>query len=490
MNLLTNQEVKSFSTEQLREILAPFKFKTTPHNHQLASLAWALERKRIAYWLDIGTGKTLIALYTLKIWNCQRILVICPNSIIYKTWAEEITKHTGWKYSVLKGNQHQRRYKLDIPARVYIINYEGLKYLWARKMEGGFKYDKNLLKDVDFDAIVFDESHSMKSRKALVTKIASGLSLKIPNVIMMTGSPLTNNLQDLWAESFVLDHGMSLGTSFYGFLNTYFNKYGFEWKPKRWALEDIIHQLADKTIRYERDECFDLPDLTYERRQVNMSQDQIEYTRQVIENEISDETLYNKPVAILNVGNRLLQIAGGFALIEGKDTIFKTNPKMNELGRLFEEISGQVIVFHQYIQEGRMIEELCKRRKIKFASMRGETKDKDEEIRKFQAGECKVLVAHPACAGQGLNFQNCNTIIFYSNDYNMTHRMQAIGRIYRMGQKKPCLIIDLVATDGETDGIDIRILEALKNKQEMAQSVLDYMLGKKLEEELIERMEQ
>ena len=68
-NLLTSDEAKQLPIEDVKSVLDPFTFKTPPLDHQKRCLVWALDRKRLAYWLDVGTGKTLLALYTMSMWN-------------------------------------------------------------------------------------------------------------------------------------------------------------------------------------------------------------------------------------------------------------------------------------------------------------------------------------------------------------------------------------------------------------------------------------
>ena len=99
----------------------------------------------------------------------------------------------------------------------------------------------------------------------------------------------------------------------------------------------------------------------------------------------------------------------------------------------------------------------------------GDTDDKQrkENIQEFMHGRPKFFVANPATAGFGLNLQVANTVIYYSNSYNLEHRLQSEDRCHRIGQKKNVTYIDLVCPDT----IDEKILEALKNKINLSQKV-------------------
>ena len=279
-----------------------------------------------------------------------------------------------------------------------------------------------------------------------------------------------------------MDMGWSLGRNYCNFVRTYFRPAGFDWKIKKGSLEKILEKLKPNTIRYEREECFDLPERTYEQRRVYMTKEQTDLMASVVAQQANDDpdvAAWTNTDA-LQCGNKLAQISGGFMYGDArKAKRLKSNPKLDELEGLFDELTGKVIIYHHYAEEGRMIEGLLRRLKIPFCSARGEIADKDEQIARFQKDKnVQVLVAHPSCGGEGINLQCASTMVFYSNGYHYALRVQAEGRIYRLGQKNRCLYIDIVADDGTGDGIDFRILRSLKTKDDAATAVLDYIRGK------------
>ena len=488
-NLLTSDDVKRLPIEYIDDILAPMRFKTLPLEHQARCLTWALERRRLAYWLDVGTGKTLLALYTLQIWGCRCALIICPNSVT-DTWADEIDKHLGWDYVVLKGTAEERRRKLAEDHRLYIINYEGLRVLWGRKIGNKYRPDIGGMEELDFDAIIADEIHRCKNPRALSQRLTRELSRRVDYAIVMTGTPLTKDHKDLWAEMDVMDQGRSLGNNYWGFVRTYFRPSGFDWKLKEGSLEKILEKLAPHTIRFERADCFDLPEKTYERRNVPMSAEQLGLIDEVLgvaQQTNPDLASWNR-ANVLDCGNKLAQIAGGFIYVDGETKALNSNPKLRELERIIEEVSGKFIIYHRFRAEGRMVEEMLAKIGISFRSARGEIKNKDQQISEFKSDpSVRALVAHPACGGEGINLFEAATIIFYSNGYHFAHREQAEGRIYRLGQTQKCLYVDIVATEGLAgDSIDHRILRALKHKGDIAGEVLSYIRGREDAEYAIE----
>ncbi len=477
-NQITSIEAKSLPIEDVDYILESFRFQREPLEHQKRCLLWALERRRVAYWLDIGTGKTLLALYTLMLWGCKKTLVVCPKSVI-EGWMDEIKMGLGWKTVALVGKIGDRRRLLGKKARIYLINYEGLQWLWGRrkKNRGRFLPDISKIDELDFDALVIDEAHRCKGHKNLTTVLAREISRRVKHCITMTGTPLTKDQRDLWGEMNVLDLGESLGQNYWGYVRSYFRPWGFDWKLKDGSLEKILKRLAPKTIRYAREDCLDLPERIYERRLVQMSEEQKKLTQAIITGTLETDGSINQ-TEILNIGIKLAQVAGGSLIQESGTKRLDPNPKVAELLRTLEEVQGKAIIYHQFVEEGRMIEEALEKNDIPACSVRGETKNKPAVISKFlNDPSIKVLVAHPACGGEGLNLQIANTIIFYSNGYNLVHREQSEGRIFRLGQKQSCLYIDLVIEDGMGDSIDKRILKSLKQKSDAATEVLDYIRG-------------
>jgi len=384
-----------------------------------------------------------------------------------------------------KSNRQKKREGL-IASRVVSIeiqertNNEGLNN-GACTDRGVFVYNLEVEDNHNYfaDGVLVSNCHRTKSGRALVSRVAMELSRRAKHCIIMTGTPLTKDQKDLWSEMAVMDMGRSLGNNYWNFVRTYFRPAGFDWKLKRDSLEKILEKLKPHTIRYERSECFDLPERTYEKRRTYMTKEQTSLMTSVMAQESGDDDVWTTTAA-LQCGNKLAQISGGFIYgIDHKAKRLKSNPKLDELASLFDEITGKVIIYHHYAEEGRMIEELLRKLKIKFCSARGEITDKDAQIMKFQKDKnVQVLVAHPSCGGEGINLQCASTMIFYSNGYHYALRVQAEGRIYRLGQKNRCLYIDIVADDGTGDGIDFRILRSLKTKDDAATAVLDYIRGK------------
>lgn len=497
---ITQSAVKGLSREDLEFILENYMklFKTSPRIHQLASILWAICRNEGTLVHDIGTGKTLAAIYTALCWNCDRILVVCPNSV-RKTWIDEIQKHTNLCFQVLDGDGKRRRELVESDfSKFHILNYEGLKISFGIKVpvrnkkgeivKHQYEPDHDLIVKMPYDCIIWDESHHCKSG-SMQSRISCELGKFAKKRLMLTGTPVAKDIRDLFWEFLILDQGKTLGSNEFEFLHTYMNRIEFktrkrvyyDWVPKKGAKDEILKLISEKCIRYDASECCDLPELIIENRHIEYSDEQKELIHNVVDG--LKEELKVGNLTIKNIENRsqkLCQIGSGFILQEGKVEHLKSNPKLDELIDLIEtEISGKSIVFHNFVEEGREIEEGLRKAKIKFRSVRGEIKDKLKQIDDFQNDETvRVLVAHPLSSGEGLNLQIANVIIFYNfSGMGVIQYRQCTGRIHRSGQTQRCTAVHLIMVDqkAKTESLDEKIIERLLENVDTSQAILDYI---------------
>lgn len=504
-------DYKLLTKETLDSWFDGVEFKTSPFKHQLVSIAFALGENlnNVMFLHGIGVGKTLIALYLLYLWNITgRTLVICPNSVI-KTWREEIEKHTDFTYTVLKGSKEERWDKLTKEhADIWIINYEGLKLIGADRDNGAYKINSVYPKSLGFECIIIDESHKLKDANSLQTGIAQLFTKWSRYTILMTGTPIGRSVSDLFGQFLVLDNGKTFGTQYWSFMRQYFFKKfpaDYEWIPKRLCKscdelyinklyhlsthkldykqyekkfpgkeknsEDIILKIiANKCMRYSREECVDLPEKIYEVREISLTLEQREMITEIIAG-LDIEELKGKKVEYHT--QKIIQVTSGFLMTKDEIYDFKINPKLNELKEIISQMENKFIIYIQYVYEVKMIGKILSKMGLKYAELYGKTKNKEQEIDKFVNYEkYKCLLSNPRSGGEGINLQIANTIIYYSRGYiGNILRTQSEGRIHRAGQKKNCLIIDIIAENS----IDEILFNSLKNKGNNIKDVLKYL---------------
>ncbi len=216
---------KKLSIKQLKNIFQDIQFQTTPFHRQFVTLAWLAENPKAMLWHDIGSGKTLCALYAIEhLWFPKKTLIVCPNSITVTVWKEHIQEHTKLSCKVLTGDTKKRKELLLKNDGLFIINYEALYLVFGETYKVNDKklwfVNQDLIKNIDIDCIVFDEIHKLRNGGAKVTEIAHTVAKQSNYVVGMTGSPMAKDELDLWAEYWVVTDGEAFGKqSYYRFKN-------------------------------------------------------------------------------------------------------------------------------------------------------------------------------------------------------------------------------------------------------------------------------
>lgn len=444
-----------------------------PLYHQYLALLWAADKKKVVYDWSIGVGKTLGAILTHHFWNTQKVFVVCPNSVI-NVWTKELDKYTNKSYIVLKGTKKKRKKLVEQEADYYIINYSGLQSLYARynKREKKRVASRKSIAAFNSDGIILDEVHNISNKDALQTDICKRLCAKANTVIGMTGTLYTKHLEKIWSIYNCIDGGKALGRDYWIFLNKHFYKTRFDWKIKRGAEKKILDMIEPTTLKFDRKDCIDLPDISRIEREIDKTSEQKRIEKLLAEGKPVPK--YGIREGANNPHIKIRQLCGGFIYDDDKNVYNVSNNKEKELRSLLKDFDEKVIIYHQFIEEGRKIEKICESLGVDYASLRSEIKDKDTELERFlNIDKCRVLIAHPKSGGIGLNLQkNCNIIVYYSTDGSLLSRQQSEGRIYRQGQKNCCVIIDLIVKDS-ADTIARKSREEEKDfKQELDKYLL------------------
>ena len=479
---------RELTDRDLAHIFNGFPFVTAPRRHQLQTLAWGVSLRRVALWHGIGTGKSLTALYLHQhVWGTRRHLVVCPNSVV-DSWLEQISLHTDLTAVALRGTRDERRALLaESAADVLVVNYEGLLVLFAKAKkyvdEEGRKRTRHevsseLCSAAGVDGITADECLSLANPWSIQSRIFYELSRRARHVVVMTGTPLSTGEDDLWGQYRALDGGKTLGRSQKAFRKRHFKQDFFGgWKIRPGQRDAILERVAPVTLRYSREECVDLPPRSYEVRRADMTAEQRKLYGEIVggtEFEINGVTY--PAIDPGQAANKLSQVAGGFVLIGDEAVRLGGNPKLDLLEELVREAGDEkLIVFHGYVEEGRQIEERLAAMGVGYAALRGEVKDKAGEVRRFREDPaCRVLVAHPKSGGIGLNLQVATIEAFYSNGlYGAAVRDQAEGRIYRAGQDRPVLFLDL-----ELKGsLDEKHLHRIERQADVLAAALAFVEG-------------
>tara|TARA_R100000773_G_C4219056_1_gene117598 strand:+ start:788 stop:2191 length:1404 start_codon:yes stop_codon:yes gene_type:complete len=455
-------------------------YKRKPLEHQREALNKSFDKKYFLYLMGMGTGKTKVAIdnavFLFNQGEIDTVFIVVPNSITHN-WLKEIdvdSSAKGFKYLFRRDTFD---YHLKDHINWYVMNVEALSHA------SGVKVAKKLIdKHGDRMYMVVDECTTIKNHKAKRTKNIIKIAKNVKYKRGMTGSPTAKSPLDLYSQCEFLKDGLLGFSSYYSFQARYaklrpLTREGFRQAmiPYDYQnLAELFNKVKPFSYRKIKEECLDLPPKIHTRRELSMSTQQLEiynqlkkYARAVL---LDKKTSYtNKLTEIL----RLHQVTCGFFKSDTGEIQELNNPKLKELINILEEMDGKVIIWANYIYN---IEQIIKTLKDKFpydrtVSVYGAVSvtDRDKAVENFQKDPyTKFLVGNPATGGYGLNLTEADTVIYYSNSYDLTVREQSEDRAHRKGQTKSVTYIDLVMTGT----IDEFILKALNDKKRMSAQVL------------------
>lgn len=441
------------------------KFK--PHSYQSRAIQHILETPGAGLFLDMGMGKTvstLTAIDTLMYdrFEVERVLVIAPKRVAEDTWTGEASKWDHLKHlriSKILGSVLDRVNGCAADADVYIINRENVEWL-VRTYGSCWKWDM----------VVIDELSSFKNPRAKRFKSLRTVRPQIRRLVGLTGTPAPNGLMDLWSEVWLMDMGKRLGLTLGWYRDTFFTpgrRNGavvYDYRPKRGAEEAITERISDICISMTAEDYLQLPEMLVNDCVISQTEKEQENYKnfereQVLE--LDGETITATTAATL-IG-KLQQFTGG-AIYDPEGNYHEVSEaKMETLRELVEQSDGSVIVYYYFTSELKRIKEALK--EFKPEEIGG-----SESIARWNAGEIRVLLAHPASAGHGLNLQRGgHTIIWYTLPWSCELYQQANARLHRQGQEKPVMVYRLVM-DGT---VDHRVIKALENKETVQDGVMD-----------------
>jgi len=421
-----------------------------------------------------GTGKSLTTiavagrLYLDQ--KIERLLIVAPLSIL-GVWQEEFRKFANFPYSLamIEGIGSRKSEKIrQIPTtglQVAVINYESA---WRLEDE---------LAAWDADIIVCDEGHKIKTHNIATSKCMHRLGARVQYRMLLTGTIITNKAIDIFSPYKFLNPAV-FGNSFYAFRNRYFDMTGYgNHTPvmKANMAEELTRRIHSIAFRATKAECLDLPETMEIVRTVELEPQAQRLYQQLVRDSYAQ--IKGGEITAANVLTRLLrlsQLTGGFLRgDEGNRAERVSNAKLDALSDIIDSAAqegGKLVIIPRFLPEIDAITAMLERKAIGYSLIAGAVKDRDEQVRRFQADpEVTVFVGQIATAGLGITLTAADTMVFYSLDYSMSNFEQAKARIHRVGQRNPCTYIYLVAAST----VDEKVLQALRDKADLARILID-----------------
>lgn len=436
--------------------------KFMPHDYQKRAIEMIEEKTHVGLFLDMGLGKTAITLTAVDDlmydrFEVSKVLVIAPKRVAEDTWSRESEKWDHLRHlriSKVLGTAAQRKAALEAEADVYVINRENIVWLIENR-----KWD--------FDMVVIDELSSFKNPQAKRFRALRKVIVKSSRVVGLTGTPSPNSLMDLWAELYLLDRGERLGKTLGAYRERYFkagarNGYiVYRWELRLGAQQAIERRISDICVSMSASDYLTLPKRIDNVIPVKLSPEELKLYRTMEQEQLlhlgeDDDIVALNAAAVMT---KLLQIANGRAYNVDGQPVDIHHRKLDALQEIIGDTDSPVLVFYSFQHDLEAIQSaIPDARKL----------EGPDDITDWNAGRIRVLLAHPASVGYGLNLQDGgHTIIWYGLTWSLELYQQANARLYRQGQTKPVIIHHLL-TEGS---VDEQVMRALQHK-DMSQAAL------------------
>lgn len=418
-----------------------------PHQEHIAQ--FFVDNGRALVFADPGTGKTaavLTALRELKRRTGKRALVFSPKSIMHPAWVRDCQTFTPDMTIAMADAPAKNRLKaFESGADIVIINHDGAG--WLRE-------NHQLL--ADFDTLVIDESTAFKNKDAARSKAVAAIRDRFSHRAIMTGTPMSNNLLDIWHQVFLVDDGEHLGSRYYAFRSATHEPVPVtrdinDWVPLEGAIEVVADLIAPICLRYKLEDCVDMPEHVMTHRLITLSPALRKQYHAMQEKAVLaiENGEYVEAVHAASQVNKLLQIASG-AVYGGEGQAYQLAPERYDLiASLVEERQDPCIIGFSWKHQREGIIQALERAGIdEFAVLDGDhNRNVDQLVQDFQAGHYRALLAHPQTAGHGLTLTRAKTTIWASPIYNAELFEQLNRRIYRTGQNARTETIVIAAED-------------------------------------------
>ena len=448
----------------------------SPHEYQRYAIDFVEGHKESALLLDLGLGKSSIALTAINnlmfdYFLVHKVLVIAPIRVCTNTWTSEIKKWDhlkNLKYSLCIGDERTRKRALYADADIYIINRENVEWLINKS---GVKFI--------FDMVVIDELSSFKNGKSKRFQALLKVRPLVKRIVGLTGTPSSNGLMDLWAEYRLLDLGKRLGRFITHYRETYFvpdkrnQEIVFSYKPKLGAEEEIYRRIEDITISMKAIDHLPMPELIISDYEVELDGKERKQYESLANNlvlELGDEDITVANAGVLS--NKLIQMASGSLYYdEDRNFVEIHDKKLDALEDLIEGANGEPLLVAYWFKSDleRIMKRLNKIKDKTYISFK--VLDKSEAIEKWNKGEISVGLIHPQSAGHGLNLQEGgHQLVWYSLTWSLELYQQTIGRLYRQGQKSKSVVVTRIVAK---DTIDEDVIRALDKKERTQDALIE-----------------
>jgi SNF2 family DNA or RNA helicase len=460
---LSKLRVKNVPSPINKDYNWPGKF--APMQHQRETASFLTLNQRAFCFNEQGTGKTASSIwaadYLLTKGVISRVLVVCPLSIMQSAWLADLFKFaTHRKVDVAYGDRHKRKAIIEGNADFVVINYDGVEIVADSIAKGGF------------DLIIIDEANAYKTITTQRWKVLNGIINSKTWIWMMTGTPAAQSPTDAYglAKMCVPQNVPKFFGTFRDQTMLHVSK--FRWVPKPNANE-VVFTALQPAIRFTKEECLDLPEVTHVFRDAPLTPQQEKYYK-ILKKEmlmVADGEEISTVNAAVNI-NKLLQISGGAVYSDtGAVVEFDVSNRLKVIQEVIEEASHKVLVFVPFTHTIELLAAHLKKAGITNEIINGAVpvNKRTDIFKRFQERENpSVLIIQPQAAAHGVTLTAANVIIWYSPVTSIETYLQANARIDRQGQKNPMTIVHIKGSP-----VEGRLYNLLQNKLDTHEKLID-----------------
>ena len=408
--------------------------KKTLYLHQLQALEQTEGRNKVAYYMDMGLGKTITGIEKMKSLNNKNNLIICQKSMI-GMWTDEVMQQ--WDNVTVYNLSKKREYELyfnDIDnIKVGVINYD----LVHRRKE---------LNTLDQFTLLLDESSMIQNDNTKRTRAI--MKLKYENLILLSGTPVNGAYEKLYSQIRMLGWNITKTKYWEDFIDYVMLPVGlFSIKKVRGyhnigKLKRKLRELGCVFMKSE--DVYSLP----EQIVTNIKIPNVPHYKKMLK----DDYVKIKETELIGSTSvtkllRLRQLCGIY-----------NDHKTNALLDLLECAEDRVIVFYNFTSELEALLEAVKKLERPVCVFNGDNKD----LKPFYTNDRCILFAQYQAGARGLNLQDANKIIYYTLPLSSELYEQSKKRTHRLGQKRRCFYYNLLVENS----IENEIYKSLQEKKD------------------------
>ena len=467
-----------------------YKFKTKPYKHQLTALDKSWDKDEYALFMEMGTGKSKVLIDNIAMLydkgKINSAIIIAPKGVYRNWYSQEIPTHMPshipyktvlWTASTSKAKdkEYQKLFEINYDLHILIMNVEAFSTKKGHLFATKFLNTRKCL-------VAVDESTTIKNPTAKRTKAITQIASMARYRRILTGSPVTRSPLDLFSQCNFLEPELLGFQSYYAFRQRYAHMVSRNFGGRQVQivgsyrrLDELSEAIKPFSYRVLKEDCLDLPDKIYMKRQIELTPEQKNHYAAM--KSMALTALKGKTVSAPHVLSQLIklhQISCGFMKLDNGQIEDIKNRRLDELMDVLEEVEGKVIIWANYIYDiekivKTIIKEYGEESVVDYyGAIASEQRQKN--VKEFQDPRSKVrfFVGNPQTAGYGLTLTAANTVIYYSNGYDLEKRLQSEDRAHRIGQNKSVTYIDLIAEKT----VDEKIVKALRKKIDIASEIM------------------